>query len=85
MIKIVFSEVDSPTDSDQAISLNNSSGVRAVNCSKKPYLLHLIDNTNGETRTLTLVGNESLILKKHSYDKVYASSKTVRIAGVSIY
>ena len=85
MIKIVFSEVDSPTDSDQAITLNNSSGVRAVNCSKKPYLLHLIDNTTGEARSLTLVGGESLILKKHSYDKVYASSKTVRIAGVSIY
>ena len=83
MIKIVFSEVESPTTSEEAIDLGRSTGVRAVNTSTKPASLYIIDN--GETKSITLVGGESLVMKKYTVSTVYGSSKTIRIAGVSIY
>ena len=84
MIKIVFSEVASPTTAEEAIDLDRSSAVRAINTSKSPSIIYLKDHF-GPTKSITLVGGESLILKKHSKDLVYANSKHIRIAGVSIY
>lgn len=84
MIKIVFSEVESPTTADEALDLNFSSAVRAVNTSKSPSILYLKDHF-GPVKSITLVGGESMILKKHSKDLVYANSKHIRITGVSIY
>ena len=85
MIKIVFSEVESPTTAEEASDLNFSSAVRAINTSKTPSTIYIKDPTFGPAKSITLVGGESLILKKHSKEVVYASSKHVRIAGVSIY
>jgi hypothetical protein len=84
MIKIVFSEVGAPLTVLESIDLNSSSAVRAVNTSSKPAQLFLVDE-NGLSKSITLVGSESLILKKHSLERVYASSKNIFIAGVSIY
>ena len=84
MIKIVFSEVESPTTAEEAITLNSSSAVRAINTSKTPSSIHHID-LDGNVKSITLMGGESLILKKHSAENIYASSKNIRIAGVSIY
>ena len=84
MIKIVFSEVESPTTADEATHLDSSSAVRAVNTSKTPSLINIVDQL-GSIKSITVVGGESVILKKKSKDTVFASSKTIRIAGVSIY
>jgi len=85
MIKIVFSEVDCPSSCDEAIDLEHSTGVRAVNTSSKSNaILHLLDET-GVDKTITLVPLESLILKKTLKTLVWTSSEKVRISGVSIY
>jgi len=84
VIKIVYSEVESPTTAEEAIDLAGSSAVRAINVSKNPSIIYLVDHT-GPTKSITLVGGESLILKKYSKDLVYTNSKNIRIAGVSIY
>lgn len=84
MIKIVFSEVGAPLTALESIDLNSSSAVRAVNTSSKPAQLFLVDQM-GATKSITIVGSENIILKKHSSEKVYASSKNIFIAGVSIY
>ena len=85
MIKILFSEVNSPLTSEESIDLDNSSAVRAVNVSSKAAKLFIINSKSRETKSITVTGSESLILKKHSSDTVYASSKSVLIAGISIY
>ncbi len=84
MIKIVHSEVDSPTTVETSLNLGNTSAVRAVNLSKTPQTVSILTE-EGPTHTVTLTGGESLILKKTSLTRVYSSSKTVRITGVSIY
>lgn len=84
MIKIVFSEVESPTNPEDATTLNSSSGVRAVNSATKAALISIL-SVSGESKSITLAGGESVILKKGTLEKVYSSSKTIRIAGVSIY
>lgn len=84
MIKIVYSEVDSPLTVEDSLALGNSTAVRAVNLSKTPQTVSLLTE-EGPTHTVTLTGGESLILKKTSLARVYSSSKTVRITGVSIY
>lgn len=85
MIKIVFSEVESPTTAGEAIDLNRSTGVRAVNTAKTPSTLSIIDPETGHVRSITLVGGESMTLKKSQSDEVFSSTKTIRISGVSIY
>lgn len=84
MIKIVFSEVESPTTAEEAIDLDSSSAVRAVNTSKTPSIVNIKD-PSGPIKSITLVGGESLILKKQSTEVVFADSKNIRITGVSIY
>lgn len=84
MIKIVFSEVESPTAAEEAIDLESSSAFRAINTSKTPHIINITDS-KGQTKSITLVGGESLILKKQSTEVVFADSKNIRIAGVSIY
>jgi hypothetical protein len=84
MIKIVYSEVDSPLTVETSLALGNSRAVRAVNLSKTPQTVSLLTE-EGPTHTVTLTGGESLILKKTSLARVYSSSNTVRITGVSIY
>ena len=84
MIKIIFSEVESPTSAEESIDLNSSSGFRAINTSKTPSIVNIID-PEGSTKSITLSGGESLILKKGLLDKVFSESKAIRISGVSIY
>ncbi len=84
MIKIVYSEVESPITLETAITLGNTSSVRAVNLSKKAETISLLTE-EGETHTVTLTGGETIILKKQILARVYSSSNTVRITGVSIY
>lgn len=84
MIKIVFSEVESPTTPENAIDLNRSSGFRAVNLATKHSTIFII-NENGDEVSLSLVKGESVHLKKELGAKVYSSSGQVRISGVSIY
>ncbi len=84
MIKIVFSEVGAPLTLLESIDLDSCSAVRAVNTSSKPAQLFIVD-VSGTTKSITVVGSESIILKKHSSERVYASSKNIFIAGVSIY
>ena len=85
MIKIVYSEVECPSSGDEAIDLDHSTGVRAVNTSSNSSaILHLLDET-GVDKTITLVPLESLILKKTLATKVWTASEKVRISGVSIY
>ena len=83
MIKVVFSEVDSPTKAEDAIDLGRTTNVRAINTLKTCATVHIIDQ--GGEKLLTLGPNESILLKKSLEDKVYSSSKLVRISGVSIY
>lgn len=85
MIKIVFSEIESPTTADDAIDLGRTSAVRSVNTSKTPVTVNLFDPTSKNIKSITLSGGESLILKKTLEERVFCSSKTVRISGVSIY
>ena len=84
MIKIVYSEVESPITLETAITLGSTSAVRAVNLSKKAETISLLTE-EGETHTVTLTGGETIILKKQILARVYSSSNTVRITGVSIY
>lgn len=84
MIKIVFSEVSAPLTILESIDLDSCSAVRAVNTSSKPAQLFVADEA-GLTKSITLVGSEDIILKKHSTERIYASSKNIFIAGVSIY
>ena len=83
MIKIVFSEVESPTSQVESTDLNRSSAVRVVNTSKSPSTLNVVSKDS--TKSITIIGGESLIIKKHLDDRIFCSTKTVRIAGVSIY
>ena len=85
MIKIVFSEVESPTSAEEAIDLERSSGVRAINASKTPSIVNIIEPETGSIKSITLAGGESLILKKSLGDRVFSQSKSIRISGVSIY
>ena len=85
MIKIVFSEVKSPTKTEDATDLDRSSGFRAINTSKSPSLISILDPISGLTKSITLAGGESLILKKALGDKVFSSTNMVLISGVSIY
>lgn len=84
MIKIVYSEVESPTTAEESIDLDRSSGVRAVNTSKTPSLVNIL-TVEGIIKSITLVGGESMVLKKSLADRVFSQSKYVRISGVSIY
>lgn len=85
MIKIVYSEVESPTEPGLAIDVGQTTAVRAVNTSPKAIPVTVMDVEKRVTKTITLAGGESLILKKECKDKVYSLSKLVRFAGVSIY
>ena len=85
MIKIVFSEVESPTTAEDSIDLGRSSGVRAVNVAKTPIIVNLLDPQTGSTKSITLSGGESIVLKKALHERVFSSTQKVRISGVSIY
>jgi len=85
MIKIVYSEVESPTEPGLATDLGQTTAVRAVNTSPKAIALYVMDVEKRVTKSITLAGGESLILKKSTNERVYSLSKLVRIAGVSIY
>lgn len=87
MIKIIVSEKASPIDPKGATDLDHSSAVRVINCDRKrDQSIHVISSREaGHDRFITLFPGESVVLKKQLTDKVYASSKSVRIAGVSIY
>ena len=61
MIKIVFSEIESPTTADNAIDLGRTSAVRAVNTSKTPATVNIIDPASKNIKSITLSGGESLI------------------------
>ena len=84
IFKIVFSEINSPTDSSQATNLGKCGAVRAVNCSKQASEVFIV-SPEGDSRSITLTMNESIVLKKYHLDKVYSSNNNVRIAGVSIF
>ena len=83
MIKLVVGEIEAPEYIEDAITLKHSSGVRAINVSKKCQKVFVIDD-RGE-KSITLPPHESIVIKKSIADRVYASSKEVLIAGVSIY
>lgn len=85
MIKIIVSEMGSPIDSHEATDLSHSSAVRAINLDPSKVQVVSIVDTTGTKKSISLSSGESVILKKQLQDKVYASSKSVRIAGVSIY
>ena len=84
MIKIVFSEVESPTKLEDAIHLNKTSAVRALNPTSKAATITIV-SSGTQTKSITLAGGESVILKKECTDTVFSSTKSIRIAGVSIY
>ena len=84
IFKLVTNEVESPTTVEAATELKDSSAVRAVNTSTKPASISILDTT-GQSKSITLMGGESIVLKKTISDKVYSSSKVIRISGVSIY
>ena len=84
MIKLVTTEIESPTTLETASELRASSAFRAVNTSSKPAVVSILDTT-GQSKSVTLSGGESIVLKKAVSDKVYSSSKVIRISGVSIY
>lgn len=84
IFKLVTSEVESPTTAEEATELRASSAFRAVNTSSKPAVVFILD-TMGQSKSITLTGGESIVLKKTVTDKVYSSSKVIRISGVSIY
>jgi hypothetical protein len=83
MIKVVFSEVDSPTTREDSIDCGRTTCVRAVNVSKAPHKLFIVDGENQTSITVSV--NESIQLKKAVSATVYATSESVRISGVSIY
>lgn len=83
IFKIVYSEINSPSEIISATTLNGSTGVRAVNCSPKPAEVTI--TLDGNHKTITLCPNESIVLKKGHQEKVYSSTNLIRIAGVSIY
>jgi hypothetical protein len=83
IFKIVYSEIDSPDDISSATSLDGSTGVRAVNCSKAPAQVTVSSSDN--LQTITLCPQESIVLKKSHEEKVHSSTNLIRIAGVSIY
>lgn len=85
MIKIIFSEVESPTTAEEAIDLNRSSGFRAINTSPAPAQVNITNPENGELKSITVCGGESIILKKSLTERVFCSTHTIRISGVSIY
>ena len=84
IFKLVTNEIESPTTEETATELRDSSAVRAVNTSSKPAAISILDTT-GQSKSITLLGGESIVLKKTISDKVYSSSKVIRISGVSIY
>ena len=84
IFKIITNEIESPTTEETATELRDSSAVRAVNTSTKPATISILD-TKGQSRSITLMGGESIVVKKTVSDKVYSSSKVIRISGVSIY
>ncbi len=79
MIKLVIAEENAPVSKETAHTVGNSSGVRAVNTSRKNHRVWVNDIQ------ITIPPNETNVLKNSISDKVYASSKEVLIAGVSIY
>ena len=84
MIKIVSTEVDCPSKRSDALSLDGSSAVRAVNLSHNHASIFVV-TANGDEKSMTIPPNDVVILKKKTSDMVYASSDTIRISGVSIY
>ena len=82
--KLITDEVESPTTVETATELRDSGAFRAVNTSTKSATVTVID-TQGQSKSITLMGGESIVLKKTVSDKVYSSSKVIRISGVSIY
>ena len=84
IFKLVTNEIESPTTEETATELRDSSAVRAVNTSSKPATISILDTT-GQSKSITLMGGESIVVKKTISDKVYSSSKVIRISGVSIY
>ena len=82
MIKIVFSEVASPTSKEDAIDLGRTTCVRAINTLKACVTIHILGE---DEKSITLGGGETILLKKGLDSKVYSSSNSVRISGVSIY
>ena len=82
--KLVTNELESPTTLETATNLMHCSTFRAVNVSSDPATIW-IKSSKGISNSLTLMGGESIVLKKASADTVYSSSKVIRISGVSIY
>ena len=72
--KLITDEVQSPTTAETATELRDSGAFRAVNTSTKSATVTVID-TQGQSKSITLMGGESIILKKTVSDKVYSSSK----------
>ena len=84
IFKLVTNEGESPTTLETADNILSCSAFRAVNTSSKPAVVSIVDQ-EGLSKSITLMGGESIVLKKTTAEKVYSSSSVIRISGVSIY
>lgn len=75
-------EINAPTTSGAATTLDNAKTVRAVNTNATTaYLLSL--KSGSDTHTMTLAGGETVVLVKDSDESIFAGNASVRLTKVT--
>jgi|15BtaG_2_1085339.scaffolds.fasta_scaffold08233_2 hypothetical protein len=73
----------SANGSGNATTVSSARTVRAVNPGSTGVLVTVTDSAGVTVGTLTLAGQESVLIPKKSTDKVFAGSATVLFAAVT--
>lgn len=81
IVKPIAIEIAAPTSSGTATDVSNAQYVRIVNSSSTAYLVTFAGSFNG---SMTIAGNESVLIHKSKEDTIYAANAAIKLAKVSI-
>ena len=82
LIKPIATEIAAPTSSGTATDVSNAQYVRIVNtAATTAYLVTFAGSFNG---SMTIAGNESVLIHKSKEDTIYAANAAIKLAKVSI-
>lgn len=74
-------EINAPTTSGAATTVDNAKTVRAVNTATGAHLLSLKSGT--ATHTMSLAGGETVIMIKDSDESIFAANAAVKLTKVT--
>ena len=81
-IKPLTAEIAAPTAANAATNVSNAHDVRVVNTTSTARLLTISTVNHTDSATMTIAGNDTVVIPKAASDLMFASDTSVKFAKV---